>query len=148
MVNLLHSGHIGVIRMTTLQDLPPKSSLHALDWPSNACSGLHVDFATPFMANFFFISVDAYSKWVDITIIPTSSTLVTTSNSHHHHLKCNVRNSEGRRKEKKDVIWFNYVNIIQQKNKQDWQATAFSIVRLCVNLNHKFWPIYNLLEHQ
>ena len=46
--------------------MPPKAELHPWEWPSKPWHRIHVDYAGPVDGNYFFIVVDAHSKWVDI----------------------------------------------------------------------------------
>ena len=45
---------------------PAKAELHPWQWPDNVWHRLHADFAGPIDGNYFFILVDAHSKWVEI----------------------------------------------------------------------------------
>ena len=98
----LHAGHAGGSRMKELarsyfwwpnldkelesitsqcsacltQQLPPKrADLHPWEWPRFPWHRLHVDYAGPVKGKYFFILVDAHSKWVEIfpTTGPSSS---------------------------------------------------------------------------
>lgn len=106
----LHSGHLGIVKMKNLargyiwwhnidkdiermaklcngcaasQPDPPKAPLHPWHWPEKAWQRIHIDFAGPFMNSMFLIVVDAHSKWVEI--IPTNNT---TSHSTIEILSC------------------------------------------------------------
>ena len=52
---------------------PPKAPLHPWEWPSRPWSRLHIDHAGPFHGKLFLIVVDAYSKWIDVQIVPSTS---------------------------------------------------------------------------
>ena len=45
---------------------PAKAKLHPWEWPDTPWHRLHVDFAGPVDGNYFFILVDAHSKWLEI----------------------------------------------------------------------------------
>ncbi|XP_058448855.1 uncharacterized protein K02A2.6-like [Malaya genurostris] len=45
---------------------PAKMNLHSLETPSKPFQRVHVDFAGPFMATYFFIYVDAFNKWPEV----------------------------------------------------------------------------------
>lgn len=47
---------------------PPKMSLHCWETPSAPFQRVHVDYAGPFMDSYFFIYVDAYSKWPEVQV--------------------------------------------------------------------------------
>ena len=95
----LHIGHPGIVRMKSLARLhvwwpgidkqieeavrscgscqgirnkPQPVPLHPWVWPTCAWQRIHVDFAGPFKGHAFLIIVDAYSKWVEV--IPMTST--------------------------------------------------------------------------
>lgn len=48
-------------------------------WEAAKCpfERVHVDFAGPFMGNYFFILIDAYTKWPEIYVIPNIGTQIT-----------------------------------------------------------------------
>ncbi|KFD66381.1 hypothetical protein M514_21411 [Trichuris suis] len=50
---------------------PPRENLNR--WPEAEApwSRIHVDFFGPFQGEMFFIVVDAFSKWVEVNIVPT-----------------------------------------------------------------------------
>ena len=95
----LHTAHPGVVRMKSIarihvwwpgidkkieevvksclpcqsiRNKPPLTSLHLWNWPSQPWRRLHLDFLGPFLGATFLIVVDAYSKWLEV--IPMSST--------------------------------------------------------------------------
>ena len=95
----LHVGHLGIVKMKILarsycywtnidrdieemvgkckrcclkQKGPQKEVLHKWDDPSGPWNRLHVDFAGPFLGYYYFIIVDAGSKWVEV--LPTKTT--------------------------------------------------------------------------
>ncbi|XP_031334015.1 uncharacterized protein K02A2.6-like [Photinus pyralis] len=97
-LNELHSTHQGIVKMKALarrycywkkidHDIeclvksckaccdvkpnPPKVPLHKWEPPKENWQRIHMDFAGPFQGNYFFIVVDAYSKWPEI--IPSKS---------------------------------------------------------------------------
>ena len=45
---------------------PPLAPLCAWEWPEKPWSRLHVDYARPFMGAYFFVIVDARTKWMNI----------------------------------------------------------------------------------
>ena len=49
--------------------LPTRAPLHPWEWPSQPWSRLHLDFAGPFLGHMYLVTVDAYSKWLDVQIM-------------------------------------------------------------------------------
>ena len=56
----------------SIRNKPPSTPLHSWSWPSQPWDHLHVDFLGPFLGATFLIVVDAYSKWLEV--VPMSST--------------------------------------------------------------------------
>jgi len=52
---------------------PSKVPLHCWEKPTAPFERVHVDFAGPFMDTYFFIMVDAYSKWPEIRICKSTT---------------------------------------------------------------------------
>lgn len=96
----LHLGHPGIERMKALarsyvwwpgidadienfvkhcfkcqqtRHAPPKAPVHPWEVPERPWSRLHVDFAGPFQGQEFLILVDAYSKWVEVRHMTSTS---------------------------------------------------------------------------
>ena len=59
------------------QSNPTVAPLHPWVWPDAPWKRIHVDFAGPFQGHTFFIAVDAYSKWPEVVVL-TSTTSVKT----------------------------------------------------------------------
>ena len=54
---------------------PPSAPLHPWEYPNAPWEHLHADFAGPFMGHTFLLLIDAYSKWLNVTVIsPVNST--------------------------------------------------------------------------
>ena len=95
----LHDGHLGVVKMKALarsyvwwpnisgqleelakgrdgcqlnQRMPTKAPLHPWEWATAPWQRLHIDYAGPFQNSMFLVVVDAHSKWPEV--IPVSST--------------------------------------------------------------------------
>lgn len=95
----LHVGHVGIVKMKSLarsfcywknidkdieniaktckvcclkQNEAPMEKSHSWELPSKPWQRLHIDFAGPMSGHYYFVIVDAYSKWVDV--IPTKTT--------------------------------------------------------------------------
>ena len=49
--------------------LPTKAPLHHWEWPAQPWSRLHLDFAGPFLGHMYLVTVDAYSKWLDVQLM-------------------------------------------------------------------------------
>ena len=102
----LHKGHPGVVRMKTLarshiwwpnldsaierkakactacqsnKHLLPKAPLHYWPWPPAPWDRIHIDFAGPFMGKMLFIVVDVHSKWPEVCIMTSTTTARTIS---------------------------------------------------------------------
>lgn len=96
----LHLGHIGMVKMKSLarshvywpginQDIenmvknctscievsknPQKVPTHYWEYPTKPWERIHIDHAGPFLGKIFFIVVDAHSKWVEVFIVPSTS---------------------------------------------------------------------------
>ncbi len=96
----LHEGHIGVVKMKSLarsyiwwpgldkeieqcakscvgcgqhQHNPSKAPLHPWIWPSKPWQRIHIDFAGPFQNAMYLVVVDAHSKWPEVKIMSTTT---------------------------------------------------------------------------
>lgn len=103
----LHVSHPGMVRMKSLARLhvwwsgldfeietkvsrcdscraqlpnQPKVPANPWLWPSAPWKRVHIDYAGPFMQRMFLIVVDAYSKWIDVVMM-TSTTSESTINA-------------------------------------------------------------------
>ena len=103
-VAMLHQAHPGISRMKSLsrcyvwwpgmdkdlelcvksceacqvnQKAPPNVPLHPWSWPSKPWSRVHIDYASPFMGKMFLLVIDAYTKWLDVHVTSTSTSVVT-----------------------------------------------------------------------
>ena len=56
----------------SIRNRPPPVVLHSWPWPTGPWERIHVDYAGPFMGSMFLIVVDAFSKWLEV--IPMTST--------------------------------------------------------------------------
>ena len=92
-LNELHSGHLGVVKMKALarsyvwwpgmdkaieqmtkeckgcqlaQKNAETAPLHLWEWPARPWQQIHVDFAGPFLGEMFLVVVDAHSKWPEV----------------------------------------------------------------------------------
>ena len=98
MLDELHVGHIGIVKMKELsrslfwwpkldsdieqlarkcsgcqihQKVPPKASLHPWKWPQAPWERIHINFEGPFLGHMFLIVVDAHSKWAEVHVMNT-----------------------------------------------------------------------------
>lgn len=55
------------------QPNPSVAPLHPWVWPDSPWKWVHVDFAGPFQGHTFLIAVDAYSKWPEVIIMPSTT---------------------------------------------------------------------------
>ncbi|XP_039749900.1 uncharacterized protein K02A2.6-like [Pararge aegeria] len=96
----LHSGHIGVVKMkqlarnylwwsgldadiervcrectacAALRAQPPPAPLHSWEWPVEPWSRLNVDFLGPFRNKYYLVILDAHSKWLEVEPVPNTS---------------------------------------------------------------------------
>ena len=101
-VAMLHQAHPGISRMKSLsrcyvwwpgmdkdlelcvksceacqvnQKAPPNVPLHPWSWPSKPWSRVHIDYAGPFMGKMFLLVIDAYTKWLDVHVTSTSTSV-------------------------------------------------------------------------
>ena len=56
---------------------PPKAPLHPWEFPVRPWQRLHVDYAGPIQSKYFLITVDAYSKWIDVAVVNTPTSAAT-----------------------------------------------------------------------
>ena len=95
----LHASHPGIVKMKSLarihvwwcgidkdienlvrecsdcqsvRNAPSTTYLHPWAWPDGPWKRVHVDFAGPFQGSMFMVLVDAYSKWLEV--VPMAST--------------------------------------------------------------------------
>ena len=59
------------------QKAPPVVPLHPWLYPSRPWSRIHIDHAGPFMGKTFLLVIDAYTKWLDVHIMPSTSSSAT-----------------------------------------------------------------------
>ena len=105
-LNSLHIGHPGIVRMKALsrsyvwwprigneiekfiKNCIPCQSFHKSDpidkeskWPISTTpwSRIHLDFAGPFSGKIFLIITDSYSMWLHVQIVPNTSSSATIS---------------------------------------------------------------------
>ena len=60
------------------RNVPPKAPLHPWEFPARPWQRLHIDDAGPTQGKYFLVTVDAYSKWIDVAVVnsPTSSATI------------------------------------------------------------------------
>ena len=103
-LNQLHQGHPGVSRMKGIahsfvwwpgldkvieekvkscchcqqhQKTPSLAPLHPWEWPERPWSRVHIDHAGPFHGKLFLVLVDAHSKWLEVVIVPSTTSQAT-----------------------------------------------------------------------
>lgn len=103
-LNELHTAHFGITRMKALarsycwwprldaeieqisrnclqcqltRPNPKKVTTHVWEAAKRPFERVHVDFAGPFMGNYYFILIDAYTKWPEVYVIPNITTKTT-----------------------------------------------------------------------
>jgi transposase InsO family protein len=97
----LHSGHQGVVKMKSLarsyvwwpgidkdieqitkqcpgcqenQSMPRSAPLHPWEWPTTPWQRIHIDYAGPFQGKMYLVVIDAHSKWPEVITTSTSTT--------------------------------------------------------------------------
>ena len=100
MLEELHAGHPGVSRMKAIaqsivwwpgidgeieakvcgcsecqgnQKALAAAPMHPWEWPARPWSRIHIDYAGPFLGNMFLIVVDVHSKWMEVEIVPATT---------------------------------------------------------------------------
>lgn len=100
----LHEGHMGVVKMKSLarsyiwwpgidhqiediaksctrcqltQMQPPLAPIHSWECPTTAWQRIHVDHAGPFLDRMFLVVIDAYSKWPEVFIVKNATSTKT-----------------------------------------------------------------------
>lgn len=100
-LNELHSGHCGVVRMKEIarsyfwwpgldvaieekakachdclkvRNHPQLAPLHPWAWPEEPWQRIHIDFAGPLEGSMFLVVVDAHSKWPEVVVMKSTST--------------------------------------------------------------------------
>ena len=59
------------------QKTPEVAPLHPWEWPQRPWSRLHIDYAGPFLGKMFLVTIDAYSKWLDVQVVNAATSRVT-----------------------------------------------------------------------
>ena len=66
-----------VRRCQSAQRPPSKYLVPPWEWPEKLWSRLHIDHASPVLGKTLLIIVDAHSKWIDVHIVPSTSSAET-----------------------------------------------------------------------
>ena len=109
-LNQLHEGHLGVVKMKSLarsyfwypgldseietltkkctgcthtQNNPATAPLHTWAWPSKPWHRIHVDYCGPFLGHMFLVVVDAYSKWPEVICMQSTTSEKTVEALRH-----------------------------------------------------------------
>ena len=61
----------------TNRPTPSKAPLHPWEFPTRPWARIHIDHAGPFHGKLFLVIIDAYSKWIDVQIVPSTSSEAT-----------------------------------------------------------------------
>ena len=62
--------------------LPPKVPLHPWESLNRSWSRLHIDHAGPYLGKLYLIVVDAFSNWIEVHIVNSTSSEVTIEKLH------------------------------------------------------------------
>ena len=102
-LDLLHESHPGVVRMKAIarstvwwpgvdKDIEekvrtcqqcqvnqksPLAPMHPWEWPKRPWARIHIDHLGPFQGKTILVVVDAYSKWIESVIVPSTSSQAT-----------------------------------------------------------------------
>ena len=58
---------------------PPPAPLHPCQWPSQPWTQLHLDMDGPFLGQKFLVLIDAHSKWMEVELMTSTTSLVIIS---------------------------------------------------------------------
>ena len=47
--------------------------MHPWEWPARPWSCIHIDYAGPFLGKMFLIVVEAHSKWMEVELVPATT---------------------------------------------------------------------------
>ena len=148
----LHISHPGVTRMKSLSRMfvwwpnmdsnievlvktcsvcqsqrptPPSAPIQPWRWLSKPWSRLHLDFAGPFMGHTFLIIIDAYSKWLEVRVMTsTTSTAIISA----------LRGV---------FAQFGLPSIIVTDNAQNFSSAEFELFLTNNGIKHIFSPPYH-----
>ena len=59
------------------QSAPAEAPLHSWEWPRHPWSRLHLDYLGPFQGRMFLILIDAYSKWLEVHLMNSTTSTST-----------------------------------------------------------------------
>ena len=52
---------------------PPSVALHPWEFPNKPWSRLHIDYAGPLRGHMFLVVIDAYSRWLEVALVPSAN---------------------------------------------------------------------------
>lgn len=53
---------------------PPSAVVRDWEAPRGPCARIHLDLAGPFYGRMFLVTVDVHSKWVELALLPATTT--------------------------------------------------------------------------
>ncbi len=59
------------------QKTPAEAPLHPWEWPGQPWSRVHIDYAGPYKGEMFLVLIDAYSKWLEIHVMKSTTSTAT-----------------------------------------------------------------------
>lgn len=59
------------------QKAPKEALLHPWEWPGQPWSRLHNDYAGPYKGHMYLVLIDAYSKWIDVHMMKSTTSAAT-----------------------------------------------------------------------
>ena len=67
------------------QSAPAEAPLHSWEWPRHPWSRLHLDYLGPFQGRMFLILIDAYSKWLEVHLMNSTTSTFTIQERNELH---------------------------------------------------------------
>ena len=81
-IEQLHDTHPGITRMKSLARCYVWWPLHPWESPNRSWSRLHIDHAGPYLGKLYLLVLDAFSKWIEVHIVNSTSSEVTIEKLH------------------------------------------------------------------
>lgn len=159
----LHTAHTGIVKMKALarsyvwwknidldiermvrecktccllQKNPTKVQTHSWEYPKEPWSRIHIDYAGPFLNNYFLIVVDAYTKWLEVipttTITATATINILKNLFTTFGLPITIVSDNGRQFRSEEMMRFLKENGVQSKFTAPFHASTNGQAERCV----------------